>query len=243
LRWEHRQAAAAEIGAFEPGLFAPRSASGTVAIAAAPGPEASAAGAQVAAAIARGWKLATLPYEGDGGASDCAAKPFAALVHVDVTHDEVGLALSDCAGWPVEEWHVPREADVRASALAALFRMRTWTIDHPALARNLFALGLAFDGSDEKPTYYYSLFKSDDGEMRAFVRPGGPAYAAGLRTNDIVEKLDGKFWWEYGTFQTQARAYDGKPHEFLVKRGYVERTIVLGAPDVPAAFAVPAAAP
>jgi hypothetical protein len=70
--------------------------------------------------------------------------------------------------------------------------------------------------------------------MRAYVRPGGPAYVAGLRTNDIVEKLDGKFWWEYGTFQTQARAYDGKPHAFLVLRGKVERAIALGAPVVPA---------
>jgi S1-C subfamily serine protease len=71
--------------------------------------------------------------------------------------------------------------------------------------------------------------------MRAFVRPGGPAYVAGLRTNDIVEKLDGKFWWEYGTFQTQSRAYDGKSHAFVIVRPEGEKTVVLGAPYTPAA--------
>jgi len=66
--------------------------------------------------------------------------------------------------------------------------------------------------------------------MRAYVRPGGPAYAAGLRTNDIIEKLDGKFWWEYGTYQTEQRAYDGKPHTFEIKRGKETLTIRLGDP-------------
>jgi hypothetical protein len=69
--------------------------------------------------------------------------------------------------------------------------------------------------------------------MRAFVRAGGGAFAAGMRTNDIVEKLDGKYWWEYGTFQTQARAYDGQPHRFLVRRGARELEIVLARPFVP----------
>ena len=59
-------------------------------------------------------------------------------------------------------------------------------------------------------------------------RVGGPAYAAGLRTNDIVEKLDGKFWWEYGTYQTQQRAYDGKPHTFDISRGTEKKSIALG---------------
>ena len=68
------------------------------------------------------------------------------------------------------------------------------------------------------PTYFYTLFKTDDGYMRAYVRPGGPAYAAGLRTDDVVDKVDGRFWWEYGTYQTQLRAYDGKPHTFDVTR-------------------------
>ena len=99
----------------------------------------------------------------------------------------------------------------------------------PQLAASLFSRGLAYDAGSP-PTYFYSLFKTADGQMRAFVRPGGPAYAAGLRTNDVVEKLDGKYWWEYGTFQTQQRAYDGKPHTFVVKRGESELTVALGAP-------------
>ncbi|MFY9779657.1 MAG: hypothetical protein WAJ85_03980, partial [Candidatus Baltobacteraceae bacterium] len=80
------------------------------------------------------------------------------------------------------------------------------------------------------PAYFYTLSKTVDGNMRAYVRPGGPAYAAGLRTNDVVERLDGKYWWEYGTFQTQAKAYDGLPHTFVVERGPRELTVALGAP-------------
>jgi len=37
--------------------------------------------------------------------------------------------------------------------------------------------------------------------MRALVRAGGPAWIAGLRTGDIVDKVDGRYWWEYGTYQ------------------------------------------
>jgi S1-C subfamily serine protease len=70
--------------------------------------------------------------------------------------------------------------------------------------------------------------------MRAYVRGGGPAYVAGLRSGDVVNKIDGKFWWEYGTFQTQLRAYDGKPHSFEVQRGSRTLDVQLGAPFVPA---------
>ena len=69
--------------------------------------------------------------------------------------------------------------------------------------------------------------------MRAYVRPGGPAYVAGLRTDDIVEKIDGQFWWDYGTFQAQARANDGKPHTYVIKGRTTDRTIQLGAPFTP----------
>jgi hypothetical protein len=237
-------AAAAVLGDVDPrALFAPAAASETIGIEAGPGADAAAAAEQVSAQLTRSWNLATVAYDGDAGASDCSTKPFAALLDVSASAYETSLELSDCAGWPVNEWHVPRDGDVRASALAALFRMRTWTLDHPALARELFAVGLAFDPAQAKPSYYYSLFKTTDGQMRAYVRPGGPAYEAGLRTNDVVEKLDGKFWWEYGTFQTQARAYDGKPHEFLVMRGTVEHAVALGAPFAPLASPAPAATP
>jgi predicted metalloprotease with PDZ domain len=154
---------------------------------------------------------------------------------------DTGLTLEDCAGWPVDEWFVTKDdprpltrgnAPIQAAALGALFRMQTWTLERPELARTLFASGLAYRVGD-KATYLYSLFKTEDGQMRAFVRPGGPAYNAGLRTNDIIEKLDGKYWWLYGTYQTQARAYDGKPHVFLVERGTDELTLHLGAPFRP----------
>jgi hypothetical protein len=160
--------------------------------------------------------------------SDCRAKPFDALVRVSAGERELGLTLSDCADWPVEQWYVPRGPDVRADALAAFVRMQTWRVDHPWLAYDLFANGLAFEMGDQPKTYFYSLFKTSDGQMRLYVRPGGAAYAAGLRTNDVVSKVDGKFWWEYGTFQTQARAYDGRPHAFVVKRGERDVEIDLG---------------
>jgi predicted metalloprotease with PDZ domain len=132
---------------------------------------------------------------------------------------DVALELFDCAGWNVDEWHA--QGDVRSAALDALFRLRVWSREHPALAAEVFERGLSFDPSSPRPTFFYVLFKPADGYMRAIVRPGGPAYAAGLRTGDVVDKLDGRFWWEYGTYQTQLRAYDGKPHDFDVQRGKV----------------------
>jgi hypothetical protein len=218
------------------GLLAPAASSRVIAVAAGTGGDAPVAATQVAAEFARSWDgMRTVAYEGDVGASDCAAKNFTAYVRVTTSPYDVGLELTDCAGWPVNQWYVDRGDDVRRAALAAVFRMRTWSLEHPALAQTLFARGLSYDPARAKPSFYYSLFKSVDGQMRAFVRPGGPAYVAGLRTNDIVEKLDGKFWWEYGTFQTQSRAYDGKSHAFVIVRPEGEKTVVLGAPYTPAA--------
>jgi hypothetical protein len=226
-------AAAAEARA-TPGLFAPASAARAIAIAPANDASSREAANELQRQIGEGWGgYRALLYAGDPGASDCAAKPFDAVLGVSAGPRELGLTLVDCAGWPVDEWYVPRSGDVRADALAALLRVRTWMVDEPELADELFTTGLAYDARAGARTYFYSLFKTNDGQMRAFVRPGGPAYVAGLRTDDIVEKLDGKFWWEYGTFQTQARAYDGKPHTFLVMRGKTESTIALGAPYVP----------
>jgi hypothetical protein len=211
------------------GMFAPPGSAGAIAVAPGDGADAALAATQIAAEFARSWGLRTVAYGGDAGATDCSQKPFAAYVRVTASAAEIGLELSDCAGWPVNEWYVPRQPDLRASALAASFRMRTWSVENPQVAATLFASGLAYDPANAAPSYYYSLFKTTDGQMRAFVRPGGPAYVAGLRTNDIVEKLDGRDWWEYGTFQTQARAYDGKPHTFVVMRAKSEHTVTLGA--------------
>jgi len=226
------------------GLFAPPSARHALAIVAA-NDDASIARDEIARDISRGWSgYTTVDAPGDPGANDCSAKAYVAVARVSVTPSDIGLELSDCAGWPVGQWYVPHGSDVRASALAALFRMRTWTLEAPTLAATLFDRGLAYDVARGKPTYFYSLFKTTDGQMRAFVRPGGPAYAAGLRTNDIVVKLDGKFWWEYGTFQTQSRAYDGKPHVFGVTKGIdgPASTVTLGEPFGPAVPTAPSAA-
>jgi hypothetical protein len=227
------RAAAAEL---DGGLFAPPVAADTVAVAAAGGTAARAAAHAIARQIAGGWGLRAVELPAPPPEAPCDTHAYAALLLVSADDRDVGLQLEDCANWPVDEWYGDADGQPERAALGLLFRLRTWTVDHPALAESLYARGLAFRASDP-PTYYYSLFKTVDGQMRAYVRPGGPAYAAGLRTNDIVSKLDGKYWWEYGTFQTQRRAYDGKPHAFVVTRAGRELTIALGAPFVPAAAA------
>ncbi len=185
----------------------------------------------------------------DPDASGCASKAYAAYLFVSATTFkllegtdlDVGLRLEDCGGWIVQEWHDHATAhgettpsNARALALAGVARLRAWALRRPRHATELFTHGIASAPGDA-PTYFYALFKTVDGYMRAYVRAGGPAYDAGLRTNDIVNKLDGKFWWEYGTFQTQARAYDGKPHGFEVERDGRTYDIQLGAPYAPPA--------
>ncbi len=220
----------------QPGLFAPIAADGTIAVVAGNASPASALAAdQIRSRLAHdgALRLASTTDVADASATDCAAKDYTAIVRMTAADTEVGLALSDCADWPVDVWYVPRTSDVRVDALAAFVRMQNWSVDRPRVAGNLFGRGLAYSDASRRPTYYYTLFKTSDGQMRAFVRAGGGAYAAGMRTNDIVEKLDGKYWWEYGTFQTQARAYDGQPHRFVVQRGARELEIVLARPFVP----------
>ncbi|MDP9024752.1 MAG: hypothetical protein M3N13_05195, partial [Candidatus Eremiobacteraeota bacterium] len=178
-------------------------------------------------------------------ASDCSGKSYTAFAQITSTRFEiidgvdtdVGLELSDCAGWIVDEWHNhqvfaqgPSRGDVRALGIDAVLRMKRWMDDHPVLAENLLGKGLAYDPARPQPTFFYSLYKTVDGNMRAYVRPGGPAYLAGMRSGDVVDKLDGKFWWEYGTYQTQRRAYDGRPHAFDVTRGAQSYHVQLGEP-------------
>jgi hypothetical protein len=215
-------AAAAAAGAADVPLGAPLASNGVVAIVAAT-PQAEAAAREVAAAIGRGWKpfrVVRLPAVNTMDA--CSATPYASVMRVSVEPvgavDDVGLQLFDCAGWSVDQWHA-QGGDVRADALGDLDRVRTWMHERPELASNVFGRGIAYDPAAPQATYFFTLFKTNDGYMRALVRPGGPAWIAGLRTGDIVDKVDGRYWWEYGTFQTQLRAYDGKPHTFDVTRG------------------------
>ena len=204
------------------GLGAPAASNGVVAVVAG-SPAAEPAAYQIAAAIGRGWKPFRVVREPQVDTQrDCATAPYASILRVSVmpagATNDVGLTLFDCAGWNVDQWHV-QGSDVTVEALGDLDRVRTWMHVHPALAANVFGRGIAFDPANVRPTYFFTLFKTNDGIMRALVRTGGPAWVAGLRTGDIVDKVDGKFWWEYGTYQTQLRAYDGRPHTFDVTRG------------------------
>jgi hypothetical protein len=220
------------------GLSAPPAAARTLAVLDDGSAAAQMAAHEIAAEVDRGWSgYRVVRTRGDPAASDCRVKPYAAALRVTSTPlggdgRDIGVELTDCAGWSVDQWHA-QGGDVRRAALDALFRVRVWSREHPALAANVFERGVAFDPTDPRPTYFYVLFKPSDGYMRALVRPGGPAWTAGLRTGDVVDKLDGKFWWEYGTYQTQLRAYDGRPHTFDVQRGTVGGPAVhvdLGAP-------------
>ncbi len=212
-----RAAAAAELD----GLTAPAAAQETIGVLAAD-PNAGAAADEVLQAIAHGWRTyRPVSVDADPSQGPCTSKPYAAVVRVSVERNgderDIGLELLDCGGWPVDQWHAQGN-DIRRLALDVLFRMRLWMHDRPELAANVFGRGLAYDPADG-PTYFYTLFKPSDGYMRALVRPGGPAYIAGLRTGDVIDKLDGRYWWEYGTYQTEQRAYDGKPHSFDVEHG------------------------
>jgi hypothetical protein len=203
-------------------LGAPAAADGVVAVVAG-SPAAQPAADQVAAAIGRGWTPFRVVRETAVDAlHGCGAAPFASQLRVSVEPagalDDVGLELFDCAGWSVDQWHA-QGGDDRADALGDLDRLRTWMHGNWPLAMNVFGHGVAFDPADPQPTYFFTLFKTNDGIMRALVRPGGPAWTAGLRTGDVVDKVDGRYWWEYGTYQTQLRAYDGRPHTFEVTRG------------------------
>ncbi|MDB5041399.1 MAG: hypothetical protein JWN27_2125 [Candidatus Eremiobacteraeota bacterium] len=228
---------AASAATLPSGLYAPASAARGIAVLDDGTPDGALAAHEIAAAIARGWSgYRVVAAQGDPAAADCHAKPYAAAMRVTVTAlgrdgRDIGLELTDCAGWSVDQWHV--QGEPRRAGLDALFRVRDWMRERPALAAEVFERGLAFDPARALPTYFYVLFKPADGYMRALVRAGGPAWDAGLRTGDVIDKLDGRFWWEYGTYQTQLRAYDGKPHTFDVQRGKVGGPAVhveLGAP-------------
>ncbi|MGH7709346.1 MAG: hypothetical protein ACREM6_15745 [Vulcanimicrobiaceae bacterium] len=231
-----------------PGLLAPPSANGAVAVRDDGSILARAAAAAARRQIAKNWAGYRVgAANGEPAASDCARKDYAAVItftsdrtqaHVGTIVD-YGARLADCAGWPVDQWYdtrtyaePPSLDDAGFQGLDLLLRMRDWMRSEPARSRPLFARGLAYDVGSKEPAYYYSLFKTVDGQMRAFVRPGGPAWVAGLRTNDIVVKLDGKFWWEYGTYQTELRAHDGLPHTFVVSTVIdgPQHTIQLGDP-------------
>ncbi len=226
-----------------PGLYAAPAARDRIAVDDDGTPLGRAAADAVAAGLAGGaWQ--TLRLHEDPNASDCSAKRYAAYLYVAASSFsliegddlDVGLRLEDCGGWIVSEWHdhqvvapPPTRDRARALAMQGVARLRAWARAEPVRSTNLFAVGVAAHPGD-KPTYFYALFTTTDGNLRAYVRAGGPAYVAGLRSGDVVETIDGLAWWRYGTYQSEQRAYDGKPHTFEVLRGGSPVELRLGAP-------------
>ncbi len=226
-----------------PGFYAPSGARNRIAIDNDGTPLGRVAAQTVTSALASGRSETTGVHE-DPDASDCTAKRYAAYVYVMATtfsliegeDVDVGLRLEDCGGWIVSEWHdhevvapTAAAAAARTLALHGVDRMRVWTSADPVRSANLFGTGVAVRPGD-KPTYFYSFFRSDDGNLRAYVRAGGPAYVAGLRSGDVIENIDGLPWWRYGTFQSERMAYDGRPHRLEIMRANREFEITLGAP-------------
>ncbi|MBV8197153.1 MAG: hypothetical protein JO263_03380 [Candidatus Eremiobacteraeota bacterium] len=191
---------------------------------------------------AAGWHA--IRFHDDPNARDCAQKRYAAYVLVQtsvfrITEGDdldVGLRLADCGGWIVNEWHdhrvvapPPGDSDAATLAMEGAQRVIEWARTQPQRSRNLLILGLAAQAGDP-PTYFYAFFKTADGNLRAYVRAGGPAYAAGLRSGDVIETIDGLEWWRLGTYQSQQLAYDGRPHVFGIQRSGRESEVHLGAP-------------
>ena len=211
------------------GLFAPARASNRIAVDSDGSASANAAAREVVRELDRApWTA--FAWHGDPNATDCSGKPFAAYVFVSArtfrltegTDLDVGLRLEDCGGWIIDEWHdhaLQTDATMNVVPLATdgVARLRAWT-EGDQRAPALFASGLAL-APGSSPGYLYAIFKTVDGNMRIYARAGGAAYDAGLRTGDVLQKIDGRFWWEYGTYQTEQRSYDGKPHAFEIERG------------------------
>lgn len=227
--------------AFLPGMESPASAAYHVGVGEDGTPLGAIAANRVAAMLNQGRIVAFKTRE-DPDASDCSRKPYSAYIHIEIsefalvegTDVDVGLVLEDCGGWMVHEWHdheiLSSNAiyanDVSELAAQGVERLTSWIQNSSVVATNLLHYGVAMS-QNTSPSYFYSFFKTPDGQMRVYVRAGGPAYAAGLRTGDVLENIDGQPWWSYGTFPTQEMAYDGKAHSLDVMRGKKRLTVNL----------------
>jgi len=235
----YHMAAAAEA---LPGFYAPPASGDRIAVDDDGTPLGRVAAEAVAAELTGAWTA--MRIHDDPNLSDCSVKRYAAYLRVVSSTFalssgddlDIGLRLEDCGGWIVDEWHdhavIAPEAvagEARELASQGVARLRAWALSDPVRSRNLFALGAAVRPGD-RPAYFYSFFRTIDGNMRVYVRAGGPAYVAGLRSGDVIESIDGKAWWLYGTYPAQELAYDGKPHAFEVLQGGRAVNIALDAP-------------
>ena len=94
----------------------------------------------------------------------------------------------------------PADADGARRTLA-LARPATgcdaWAPRDAATQRPISSRAASRCSAGDPPSYFYALFKTVDGNMRAYVRAGGPAYVARpCATGDVIDKIDGRVWWD-----------------------------------------------
>ena len=192
-----------------------------------------------------GKRVARLRFRDDPNARDCAHKAVRRVRRTSRrrvlrcskgTDFDVGLRLEDCGGWIVDEWH--DHAVVAGSRRRRSTRARSrWPASlgcargrqrNPVRSANLFATGVGRGAARQADATSTRCSRPSTETCGSTSRPAVPRYAAGLRSGDVVNKIDGKYWWEYGTYQTQQRAYDGKPHAFEIERGGKTLDVAVG---------------
>jgi hypothetical protein len=214
-------AAAAEIGTAPPGLFAPPAASETIAVVAAPDPESSAAAGEVKAEIARGWRLSDVGLRRRRSCQRlrCQAVHGARAGDGHVALRDVGLdsaRLRRLAGRRVVRAARLRRA--RERARGALPHANVDARTSRARAQPVRARARLRSRRSQADLLLQSLQdrRRPDARLRAAGRSGlrrGPAHERHRR------KARRQVLVGVRHLPNAARAYDGKPHAFLVKRG------------------------
>ncbi len=93
----------------------------------------------------------------------------------------------------------------------------------PVRSANLFAIGVAARPGQKANLLLRALYAVPTAICGPTFVPAALPTLAGLRSGDVIETIDGVAWWLYGTYQSEQRAYDGKPHAFEVLRGRPSR--------------------
>ena len=168
---------------------------------------------------------ARLPGTATRTQRDCSAKPYAAYVFVSAatfrltegTDLDVGSAPGRLRRLDRRRVARPRDSpdaprcDVRCRLpREGAARLRAWAASDPRAAGALRARRCARAGR-RAGLSSMRLFKTVDGNMRAYVRAGGPAYDAGLRTGRRASRRStGGSGGNTGPIKPNSVAYDGQ---------------------------------